>query len=68
MLAQAMLADRLGYRSVSVTERHLLELGLMPWPPMAAVKIAAHTREVEILTAVAVCCRCATCGCSQVRS
>lgn len=54
MLDQAMLADRLGYRSVSVTEHHLLELGLMPSPLMAAVKIAAHTRSVEILTAVVV--------------
>jgi alkanesulfonate monooxygenase SsuD/methylene tetrahydromethanopterin reductase-like flavin-dependent oxidoreductase (luciferase family) len=54
MLEQAVLADRLGYRSVSVTEHHLLELGLMPSPLMAAVKIAAHTRDVEILTAVAV--------------
>jgi alkanesulfonate monooxygenase SsuD/methylene tetrahydromethanopterin reductase-like flavin-dependent oxidoreductase (luciferase family) len=54
MLEQAVLADRLGYRSVSVSEHHLLELGLMPAPLMAAVKIAAHTRHVDILTAVVV--------------
>jgi alkanesulfonate monooxygenase SsuD/methylene tetrahydromethanopterin reductase-like flavin-dependent oxidoreductase (luciferase family) len=54
MLDQAVLADRLGFRSVSVTEHHLLELGLMPAPLMAAVKIAAHTRHVDILTAVVV--------------
>lgn len=54
MMEQAVLADRLGYRSVSVTEHHLLELGVMPSPLMAAVKIAAHTRHVEIMTAIAV--------------
>lgn len=54
MLEQAVLADKLGYRSVSVTEHHLLELGVMPAPLMAAVKIAAHTRNVDILTGVVV--------------
>lgn len=54
MIEQAETADRLGYKSVSVTEHHLLELGLMPAPLMAAVKIAAHTRHVEILTGVVV--------------
>jgi len=54
MIEQAETADRLGYKSVSVTEHHLLELGLMPAPLMAAVKIAAHTKYVEILTAVVV--------------
>ena len=54
MLDQAILADRLGYASVSVTEHHLLELGVMPAPLTAAVKIAAHTKHVEILTGVVV--------------
>lgn len=54
MLEQAILADKLGFRSVSVTEHHLLELGVMPAPLMAAVKIAAHTKQVDILTAVVV--------------
>ncbi len=54
MLDQAILADRLGYASVSVTEHHLLELGVMPAPLTAAVKIADHTKHVEILTGVVV--------------
>lgn len=54
MLEQAVLADRLGYRSVSVTEHHLLELGVMPAPLTAAVKIAAHTKHVDVVTGVVV--------------
>ena len=54
LLEQAVLADRLGYKSVSLPEHHLLELGLMPAPLMTAVKIAAHTKHIDILTAVAV--------------
>lgn len=54
MLEQAILVDRMGYKSVSVTEHHLLELGLNPAPLMTAVKIADHTRQVEIQTGVVV--------------
>lgn len=54
LLEQAVLADRLGYRSVSLSEHHLVDLGLMPAPLMAAVKIAAHTQFIDIVTSVAV--------------
>lgn len=54
LLEQAVLADQLGYRSVSLSEHHLLDLGLIPAPLMTAVKIAAHTQSIEILTSVAV--------------
>lgn len=54
MIEQAILADKLGYAAVSVTEHHLLELGVMPAPLTAAVKIAAHTKHVQILTGVVV--------------
>lgn len=54
MIEQAILADKLGYAAVSVTEHHLLELGVMPAPLTAAVKIAAHTKNVDILTGVVV--------------
>lgn len=54
MVEQAQLADRLGFRSVSLTEHHLIDLGLTPAPLMAAVKIAAHTRSVDIITSVVV--------------
>ncbi|UXX81524.1 LLM class flavin-dependent oxidoreductase [Roseovarius pelagicus] len=54
MVSQAILADELGYASVSMTEHHLLELGVNPAPLTAAVKIAAHTKNIEILTGVVV--------------
>ncbi len=54
LLEQAILADRLGYRSVSLSEHHLLDLGLNPAPLMTAVQIAAHTKSVDIVTSVAV--------------
>jgi len=54
LLEQAQLADRLGFRSVSLSEHHLIDLGLTPAPLMAAVKIAAHTQNVDIITSVAV--------------
>ncbi|MFN3643606.1 MAG: LLM class flavin-dependent oxidoreductase [Gemmobacter sp.] len=54
LLEQAVLADRLGFRSVSVSEHHLMNLGLNPAPLMSAVKIAAHTQRIDIVTCVAV--------------
>lgn len=54
LLEQARLADRLGFRSVSVSEHHFLNVGLNPAPLMTAVKIAAETRHVDIVTSVAV--------------
>lgn len=54
LLEQAMLADKLGFRSVSVSEHHLLNVGLNPAPLMTAVKIAAHTKNINIVTSVAV--------------
>lgn len=54
LLEQAMLADQLGFRSVSVSEHHLLNVGLNPAPLMTAVKIAAHTKNIDIVTSVAV--------------
>ena len=54
MIEQAVLADQLGFESVSVTEHHLLNLGMMPATLMSVVKLAAHTKNVKIITAVAV--------------
>lgn len=54
LVEQAKLADSLGFRSVSLSEHHLMDLGLTPSPLMAAVKIAAHTHNVDIITSVAV--------------
>ncbi len=54
LVQQAVLADKLGYRAVSLSEHHLIDVGVMPAPLITAVKIAAHTRSIEIVTAVAV--------------
>ena len=54
LLEQSVLADQLGFRSVSVSEHHLMNLGLNPAPLMTAVKIAAETKHIDIVTCVAV--------------
>lgn len=54
MLEQAVLADRLGYDAVSLTEHHLINILLMPAPLQFAVKIADATKRVKIMTSVAV--------------
>jgi alkanesulfonate monooxygenase SsuD/methylene tetrahydromethanopterin reductase-like flavin-dependent oxidoreductase (luciferase family) len=54
MLEQAVLADRLGYDSVSITEHHLINILLMPAPLQFAVKIAGATKHVKIMTSVVV--------------
>ncbi len=54
MIEQAMLADQLGFESVSMTEHHLINCLMMPAPLQFAVKIAAHTSRVKIVTSVVV--------------
>jgi len=54
MLEQAVLADRLGYDAVSITEHHLINCLMMPAPLQFAVKIASITSAVKILTSVVV--------------
>ncbi|MEM8649621.1 MAG: LLM class flavin-dependent oxidoreductase [Pseudomonadota bacterium] len=54
MLDQAALADRLGYDAVSITEHHLVNCLMMPAPLQFAVKIAAETEQIKILTSVVV--------------
>ena len=54
MLEQAVLADRLGFDAVSVTEHHLINILLMPAPLQFAVKIADATERVKIMTSVVV--------------
>lgn len=54
MLAQAKLADQLGFDAVSVTEHHLVNCLMMPAPLTFAVKIASMTTRVKILTSVVV--------------
>ena len=54
MLEQAILADKLGFDAVSITEHHLINILMMPAPLIFAVKIAAHTKNINILTSIAV--------------
>lgn len=54
MLDQAILADRLGFDAVSITEHHLINCLMMPAPLQFAVKIAAHTKRVKIMTSIVV--------------
>lgn len=54
MLEQAVLADKLGFESVSMTEHHLINCLMMPAPLQFAVKLAAHTQNVKIITSVVV--------------
>ncbi len=54
MLEQAVLADRIGFDSVSITEHHLINILLMPAPLQFAVKIASATSRINIMTAVVV--------------
>ena len=54
MIDQAILADQLGFDAVSITEHHLLNCLMMPAPLQFAVKIAAHTKNIKIMTSVVV--------------
>ena len=54
MIEQAVLADRLGYDAVGLTEHHLINCLMNPTPLQFAVKIAAHTEQIKIMTSVVV--------------
>ena len=54
MLEQAVAADRLGFDAVSITEHHLVNCLMMPAPLLFAVKIAAMTQSLKILTSIVV--------------
>jgi alkanesulfonate monooxygenase SsuD/methylene tetrahydromethanopterin reductase-like flavin-dependent oxidoreductase (luciferase family) len=54
MVAQARLADRLGYRGVTIPEHHLINILLVPSPLQMAVKVAAETENLELMTSVLV--------------
>ena len=54
MLEQAMLAEKLGYSTVSIPEHHLVNILMMPSPLQMAVKIASITKKINITTGIAV--------------
>jgi len=48
----ALHAEKLGYRGVGLPEHHLQNLLLIPSPLQMAVKVAAHTSRVKLVTSV----------------
>ena len=54
MVAQARLADQLGFASVALPEHHLINILTTPAPLIMAVKVASETKQVKIVTSVAV--------------
>ena len=54
MIEQSILAEKLGYKKVSIPEHHLINLLMMPSPLQMAVKIASLTENISISTSVAV--------------
>jgi alkanesulfonate monooxygenase SsuD/methylene tetrahydromethanopterin reductase-like flavin-dependent oxidoreductase (luciferase family) len=52
VVAQAVHAERLGYRGVGIPEHHLLNVLLIPSPLQMAVKVAAHTEKLLLMTSV----------------
>ena len=54
MVEQAKLVERLGYKGVTIPEHHLINILLVPDPLQLAVKVAAHTERLEIVTSVSV--------------
>lgn len=54
MVEQAVTAERLGYRSVTIPEHHLINILLTPSPLQMAVKVASVTERLDLVTSVAV--------------
>ena len=52
MIEQAILAEKLGYISVSIPEHHLVNLLMMPSPLQMAVKLATLTSKINIVTSI----------------
>ena len=48
MLEQAVLAEKLGYSTVSIPEHHLVNILMMPSPLQMAVKIASLTKKIKL--------------------
>lgn len=52
VVEQAVQAEALGYMGVGIPEHHLVNLLLIPAPLQMAVKIAAHTKHIKLMTSV----------------
>ena len=54
MIEQARTAERLGYSGITIPEHHLMNILMNPAPLQLAVKVAAETEALDIVTSVAV--------------
>lgn len=54
MVEEAVVAERLGFNSVSIPEHHLINVLLNPAPLQLAVKVADATERIDIVTSVVV--------------
>ena len=52
VVEQAIHAEDVGYLGVAIPEHHLLNILLIPAPLQMAVKIAAHTKHIRLVTSV----------------
>ena len=54
MLNESVLAEKLGYTTVSIPEHHLMNILMMSSPLQMAVKIASITKKISITTGIVV--------------
>lgn len=52
VVEQAIHAEACGYDGVGIPEHHLVNILLVPSPLQMAVKIAAHTKRVKLVTSI----------------
>jgi flavin-dependent trigonelline monooxygenase, oxygenase component len=52
VVVQALHAEKVGYHGVAIPEHHLVNILLIPSPLQMAVKIAAHTTRLKLMTSV----------------
>ena len=52
VVEQALHAEACGYDGVGIPEHHLVNILLIPSPLQMAVKIAAHTKRVKLVTSI----------------
>ena len=52
VVEQAIHAEACGFRGVGIPEHHLVNLLLIPSPLQMAVKIAAHTQRIALVTSI----------------
>lgn len=52
VVEQAIHAEACGYRGVGIPEHHLVNILLVPSPLQMAVKIAAHTKHLKLMTSI----------------